>query len=254
MNEYFKVNPYKPWFGHFENCLNRLGASFGDGMSVKGLYKNVAVSIDYFSAIATYPVFSKLSDIEKQRVDQRTLFFKLLKLLNPDIAIMSTSKAYFSTVFDTRNKIFEREGKTEIYRSGDMYAIWGCNIRGTPCVFKKEILTEWIDSMSNEPKEGVFWVMSQDKDRIANGQYYFLYDFCGQEGHPIAWKKQQEEHPELMGFDYEFFPRGRVWKNNGKAEKTYTIFIPRILNCRHLIAKVDKEFNLNGDYVVALTD
>lgn len=255
-NEYFKFNPYSLWFCHFENCLNKLGASFGGKMSKNIHYNNIALSIDYFSAIATDPTFSKLSErAQEWKIDQRNLFPELLKLLNPDIAIMSTAKKYFSAIFDTSKKIYEDEGKVEIYKCNNMYAIWGRNIKGTPCVFDKSILTRWFETMQyNNPKEGVFWTMSLDKEKIEKGQYYFLYDFCGHESHEPVWKKQQKVHPELLEFDYEFFPRGRVWKNNSDSQKAYTIFIPRILNCQTALTIIDKTFCLNGDYVVALDD
>lgn len=254
LNEYFKFNPYKIWFSHFESCLNKLGASFGGIMSSGIQYNNTALSIDYFSSIATDPTFSRLSESSKKEIDQRVLFFDLLKFLNPDIAIMSTAKEYFRTVFDTSNKIYEAKGKTEIYRVGNSFAIWGRNIKGTPCVFDKDILTEWVETMQHNPKEGVFWAMSLDKDKIESGKFYLICDFCGQESHSNVWKKQQQTHPELLGFDYEFFPRGRVWKNKNNSQKAYTVFIPRILNCNIVLTMINKHFCLNGDYLVALED
>ena len=251
LNEYFCFNPYKSWFAHFEGCLNRLGASFGGQMN-KGIdYKNTAISLDYFSSIATNPTFSKLYEHrEEWKIDQRGLFTRLLEYLSPDIVIMSTAKKYFNAVFDTTNKIYESEGKFEVYRLSDKVAIWGRPMRGTPCVFDKNILTDWLNSTDCTPKEGVFWVMSLDKDKIENGKFHLLYDFSGQESHITVWERLQNTHPELLGFDYEFFPRGRIWKNKEGSEKAYTIFIPSILNCKSVVDKVNETYCLNSDYII----
>ena len=104
--------------------------------------------------------------------------------------------------------------------------------------------------VESKPKEGVFWVMSLDKDKIESGKFHLLYNFCGQESHSMVWERLQNVHPKLLGFDYEFFPRGRVWKNKECVEKSYTIFIPSILNCKSVVNKVNETFCLNGDYIV----
>lgn len=165
LNEYFKFNPYKNWFSHFESYINMLGASFGGIMSKGIKYENIALSIDYYSSIATNPTFSKLFEYKKNEIDQRALFFDLLRLLSPDIAIMSTAREYFYTVFDKRDKIIEVKGKTEIYKTNNLFAIWGRNINGMPYV-DKHILTEWINEYIKTrkctPKEGVIWAMSLD--------------------------------------------------------------------------------------------
>lgn len=257
LNEYFKFNPYKIWFSHFESYINMLGASFGGIMSKGIKYDNIALSIDYYSSIATNPTFSKLSECKKNEIDQRALFFELLRLLSPDIAIMSTAREYFYTVFDKRDKITEVKGKTEIYKTNNLFAIWGRNINGMPYV-DKHILTEWINECIKTrkctPKEGVFWAMSLDRAKIERGKFHLIYDFCDQESHSNIWSKQQTAHPELLGFDYEFFPRGRVWKNKDDSQKSYTVFIPRILNCKTVLMMINETFCLSDNYTVALAD
>lgn len=105
-----------------------------------------------------------------------------------------------------------------------------------------------------QPKEGVFWILTKNPNFIKQGNFQFIFDFCGYESHNTVWNKQQKLHPELPGFDYEFFPRGRVWKNNADSQTAYTILIPRIINCKAVLKMIDKIFCLNGDYVVALED
>lgn len=102
------------------------------------------------------------------------------------------------------------------------------------------------------PKEGVFWILTKDENLIKQGKFQLLFDFCGYESHDTVWKKQQKAHSELLGFDYEFFPRGRIWKNNADSQKAYTILIARILNCKAVLKMINKIFCLNDDYVVAL--
>ncbi len=60
LSDYFKIEPYG-WFYEYEKILEILGASFGGKFDPEGKYKNCAVHIDLFSAIATSPTWSGLN-------------------------------------------------------------------------------------------------------------------------------------------------------------------------------------------------
>ena len=99
------------------------------------------------------------------------------------------------------------------------------------------------------PREGVFWVIESKTIAAQNGDFNMLYDFCGYESHRVAWQKLQKAHPELSGFDYEHFPRGRVWKNGDKS----VIFIPDCLNCPTIIGKINGIFLLENNFTVEIS-
>ena len=78
LNSYFYNAPYKRWFGHFSWYLQQFGSSFDNGV----------LHIDLYSAIATSPTWSGLSDEEKEIVSQREICNDLLfDFLMPDIIL-----------------------------------------------------------------------------------------------------------------------------------------------------------------------
>ena len=92
-------------------------------------------------------------------------------------------------------------------------------------------------------KEGVFWVIPCNG--TAEG-FELISIFNGLLGHSEIWKKVVVERPELKKYDYESFPRGRVWIKDSKA----IIFIDARLNVASIIAQIDQIFCLNGNYEV----
>lgn len=98
------------------------------------------------------------------------------------------------------------------------------------------------------PHEGVFWVINQNGTVGKSSNIKLLYDFCGHEGHSSVWQKLQQKHKELAYFDYEHFPRGRVWKNADKS----VIFIPECLNTLLIINKINAMFELQNNFTVEI--
>ena len=92
-------------------------------------------------------------------------------------------------------------------------------------------------------KEGVFWVIPRNG---ATERFEMISKFNDALGHFEIWKTVVAEHPDLKKYDYEHFPRGRVWIKDSKA----IIFIDARLNVPSIIAQIDKTFCLNGNYEV----
>lgn len=98
LNEYFNFNPYKSWFAHFEGCLNRLGASFGGQMSKGIVYKNTAISIDFFSSSATNPTFSKLSEHGENGKSTKEVYFRSYWNISPLTLLLCRQQRNISTL------------------------------------------------------------------------------------------------------------------------------------------------------------
>ncbi len=92
-------------------------------------------------------------------------------------------------------------------------------------------------------KEGVFWGIPRNG---ATERFEIISKFSGKLGHSEIWKTVVAEHPEMKKYDYEHFPRGRVWIKDSKA----IIFIDARLNVPSIIAQIDQTFCLNGNYEV----
>ena len=94
--------------------------------------------------------------------------------------------------------------------------------------------------------EGVFWLIPAE----GSFKYNIIYDFCGHESHSVVWLRMQKIYPQLKPYNYEHFPRGRVWKNKAGGQKTYTIFIPSSINTKQIIEYINDIFDLNDDFIV----
>ena len=94
--------------------------------------------------------------------------------------------------------------------------------------------------------ESVFWVIPAE----GSFKYNIIYDFCGHESHCNVWFRMQKIYPQLKPYDYEHFPRGRVWKNKAGSPQLYTIFIPSSINTKEIIEDINNIFDLNNDFVV----
>ena len=88
-------------------------------------------------------------------------------------------------------------------------------------------------------KQGVFWVI-----KTKNG-FELIHRFDDTLGHSEIWEEIVAEHPELMKYDYEHFPRGG-WVKNFKA----TIFLDKKIDTRNILEKIARIFCLNGDYEI----
>ena len=89
-------------------------------------------------------------------------------------------------------------------------------------------------------KQGVFWVI-----KTKNG-FELIHRFDDTRGHSEIWEEVVAEYPALKKYDYEYFPRGRVWVKSGKA----TVFLDEKINLPNILAQIDRIFCLNGNYEV----
>ena len=91
-------------------------------------------------------------------------------------------------------------------------------------------------------KEGVFWVIPQESNN-----YKILTVFDGTSGHSDIWKTVAKEKKQLAKFEYDFFPRGRVWIKDGKA----TIFLNPTINIPVVVTQIIGIFELTeSEYVI----
>ena len=117
-----------------------LGAGYGGKMGEE--QPNTAIHVNTFSAMATDPAFARLSLHQRNAIDQRKLFKKLLGILSPDIVLMSVNKeAFFETfgLYGAQTVFYERS-KIEAYRTDSMIAVYGRNVKGTPFSVERDYL------------------------------------------------------------------------------------------------------------------
>lgn len=96
-------------------------------------------------------------------------------------------------------------------------------------------------------REGVFWIIPQAA-KIQNNNFEIITVFNGTLGHSDIWESIIVNKKELAKFEYDFFPRGRVWIQDGKA----TIFLNPKINLPVIIQRVTKWFDLGDNYTVCL--
>ena len=128
LNNYFKHNPYKKWFGvpnisksGFLPLLNGLGVCY-----YKGSQNNTAIHTDIFSPLATNPTWSGINNEQKNILskDGFTLWKKLILEIKPDLILMSLKKANLELlplVFVKRIK--SKSAKKSTNRKQLVYAI-----------------------------------------------------------------------------------------------------------------------------------
>ena len=94
LSAYFRTAPYRGWFSAFEPLLNGLEASYYEGQPSTVLHTDIC------SPVATNPTWSGLDpsvqkDLEK---DGGPLWHSLLKVLRPQIVIMSVANRHMSHI------------------------------------------------------------------------------------------------------------------------------------------------------------
>ena len=94
-------------------------------------------------------------------------------------------------------------------------------------------------------KEGVFWIIPKGEN-AGRKQFELIAVFDNVLGHSEIWKTVVVDKKDLATFDYEHFPRGRVWRKNNIA----TIFLNRSINTTEVIDKVSSVFELSDNYDV----
>ena len=91
-------------------------------------------------------------------------------------------------------------------------------------------------------KQGVFWV-------IPSNDFEILYRFNDTAGHKEIWEEIIKERSDLKNFDYEHFPRGRIWEQN----EISIVFLNPILNTPEILYRLKNIFCLTDNYKV-ITD
>ena len=141
LNGYFdcKRFPYWEWFIAYERVLGFMpfDATYGGIKSRCPKAENYAVHIDFFSAIATNPTYSHLSNYQKKLLLRVDLYEKLFAYLtenwdNPVIVLFSTSKNEICAKvgLNNQNKFYEKRDykndlKVEAYKLNNKIYIWG---------------------------------------------------------------------------------------------------------------------------------
>ena len=131
---YFRTDPYRGWFSAFEPLLNGLEASYYEGQSSTVLHTDIC------SPVATDPTWSGL-DPAVQRALERdggTLWHALLKVLQPQIVMLSVAYRHLSRIqFKGLSgwkvvHVFERtQAGSARKRPVEVSARW-CEISGEP--------------------------------------------------------------------------------------------------------------------------
>lgn len=91
-------------------------------------------------------------------------------------------------------------------------------------------------------KQGVFWVIPQK-----NCGFELVCRFDDARGHFEIWEEIVAERPTLKKYDYEHFPRGRVWKNGDEA----IVFIDPKIKKTTIIDEIVKKFSLETYEIVS---
>ena len=137
MSAYFRTDPYRQWFGHFEPLLNGMGASYYEGQPSTVLHTDIC------SPVATNPTWSRLRDTDRTALaaDGVGLWHELLKVLRPHVAVLSVGKPHLDRIkFDA---LRPWESIHRIERTADgaprkrPYEAAGCwyDIGGEPSLF-----------------------------------------------------------------------------------------------------------------------
>ena len=94
LSAYFRTDPYREWFGHFESLLNGMGASYYDGETSTVLHTDIC------SPVATDPTWSRLSDADQALLvaDGAPLWHELLELLQPDVVVLSVARRHLARI------------------------------------------------------------------------------------------------------------------------------------------------------------
>lgn len=90
-------------------------------------------------------------------------------------------------------------------------------------------------------KQGVFWVIPKA------GGFELVCRFDDTRGHCEIWEEIASERPALRKYDYEHFPRGRVWKSGEGA----TVFIDPKIKKLTIIDKIAEKFSLETYEIIS---
>lgn len=148
LNSYFKIAPYTKWFRWFERSLSFLekGVSYYSDIA-----DNIAIHIDIYSALATFPTWGKLSNVQKDAITNIGLFKNLLSFLAPDIMIFSGNYSIFKKTFlpDNLKPLAEycyKPGRASysykilLFRTNKSLIIFGSNVHGNPLQLREDFI------------------------------------------------------------------------------------------------------------------
>lgn len=91
-------------------------------------------------------------------------------------------------------------------------------------------------------KEGLFWVVGNNKECLGNGNFEIIKCFEHSATHVDVWEKIKHLNKKFNSFDFEYFPRGRIWFKNDIA----IMFINPIINIPTVIDKIKLTFELEN--------
>ena len=105
LSKYFDRDPFTKWFNNFEKLLQHLGASYycADYPPSKAKISfdwkpqiNCALHTDICSPIATTPTWTGLGQKQQKKlqVDGKILWHKLVKILEPDLILLSCAEKH----------------------------------------------------------------------------------------------------------------------------------------------------------------
>ena len=91
---YFRANPYRNWFRHFEPLLNGMQASYYPGEA------STALHTDICSPVATDPTWSRLGESDRAllEADGGPLWHALLEVLEPHIVVLSVARRHLNRI------------------------------------------------------------------------------------------------------------------------------------------------------------
>ena len=94
LSAYFRTDPYRGWFGHFEPLLNGMGASYYRGRASTVLHTDIC------SPVATDPTWSRLGVGARAALsaDGVGLWHDLVGVLRPHIVVISVGKAHLDRI------------------------------------------------------------------------------------------------------------------------------------------------------------
>ena len=119
LSEYFEINPYNNWFDrNLEKIMNEMGVSFYSNKK----FKNRALHTDICSPLATNPTWGNLSEKDKSEFKAHgyKIWLKLIKLLKPNIILISVSEKYLKEYDFINPKILRNKSETT-FRKSDVY-------------------------------------------------------------------------------------------------------------------------------------
>ena len=94
LSAYFRTDPYRKWFGSFEPLLNGMGASYYDREASTVLHTDIC------SPLATDPTWSRLSENDRELLvnDGAPLWHELLKVLQPNVVVLSVARRHHARI------------------------------------------------------------------------------------------------------------------------------------------------------------